>query len=441
MKLLAKRASNQLIYRENFGGIYRDGSDPRATYPFARLPTVCRSIPRNILIRRTVVDNRIGRNELTTTVNRPVIRIPYDFDIANVLDEVARLSSQEFASRIIIVYPQDESQAEGAGVYRNWLSRMFERLLPVFFVSDQSGIHRLKRDTPCVPQYRAFGTLLRSIGICRPRRENLLTPRLRAIGRLLASMILDSSPFGEPLNYGLYKFLIEGPNYEWVGEDLRLDDPDVYKGWNVTIDSYMNEMDLGMRYVSLDGDDVLIPNGEDVLLGRMNIQAWANAALKHHMYGRYKSAYDAIRIGFSETLGSEPSVIFKDAMDVEDLRLTIEGAREVSTDQLMEGMEFQGFSDTEEVQVRSWLKQLLIEGGNQFRMNFLNFVTGWKSIPIGGFNSIRHIKITRFSDDKINHLPISHTCFQELLLPVYPTIEIMKAKLELAVPEAQLVSH
>jgi hypothetical protein len=419
------------------------------SHPLAKLPAVCPSIPLSITLRKTVLEHRIGRNDRSDHPRRPApVRIPHDFDVVNVLDIVAGMSTAEFAVLINNVFDEAGPVNGGGRPYTRWLSRTFDKLLPLYFVPDQSGINRLKRDSPSPPTPRdySFGGLLDSIGIYRPSHENpmiLITSRLRlrAIGRLFASSITSSIPFRAPLNYGFYKFLIEGPNYEWVGEDLRIDDPVAYESWNEAIESYLNGEDLGMSYISLDDNDVLIPNGRGVHLGRMNIEAWATAALTHHMYGRYKSAYDAIRIGFGEVLRSDPSDIFKDVMGVEELRSTIEGAREVSTDQLMAGIFFQDFSRTEQVLVRSWLVQLFDEGGNQFRMNFLNFATGWKSMPINGFNYHTHIRVTRVNRGNTDALPESDTRIHQISLQLYPTIEIMKASLELAVAETQVVSH
>jgi hypothetical protein len=416
---LTERATRQLHYRENMGGVFHEfEGTARTDYPLARLPTVCR-MPPNSLVRRTVVDDRIGRSLYAYFFPEEyVLKIPYEFEINAVLDEIARISSEKFACRIRVVYPANESQAAGAGVYRNWISRMFERSLTVFFDREQTGTFRISRTTD-------FQTAI---------------PRFRAIGRLLASTILDSVPTGQRLNHGLYRFLIYGPEYVWTGQDLKRDDPSAFRSWTDTIHAYRNGENLYMSYVSLDGEDVFTGNA-DTELNSGNIDDWATAALTYHMFGRYRAAYEAIRMGFSETLGSEPSLIFDDAMEVEDLRSTIEGEYEVSTDQIMYEMVFQGFSRDEENRLRLWLQQLLHEGGNQFRVNFLTFVTGWKSIPIGGFHAGRSITVSRIGDARIDYLPQAHTCFMQIDLPAYPTYEIMKQKLELAVPETQLLSY
>jgi hypothetical protein len=412
---LTERTTRRIQYRENVGGVYREQfGAARTDYPLARLPTVCR-MPRNLQVRRTVVDDRIGRSLYTSgSHERYDLHIPYDFDVTAVLDEIARISSERYAKRIQVVYPQNESEGVGAGAYRNWMSRMFERLIPLYFARDQKGIHRVDRGLDFVTHI----------------------PRLRAIGRLLASTILDSVPTGQPLNYGLYRFLMNGPDYVWTSEDLKSDDPLAFKSWTDTVEAYRNGMDLDMSYVSLEGEEVWESDRE---LNSGNIEEWATAALNHHMFGRYMAAYEAIRIGFSETLGSEPSLIFEGAMEVEDLQSTIEGEYDVSTDQIMQNMVFRGFSGDEEDRLRMWLQQLLHEGGNEFRVNFLTFVTGWKSLPIGGFHTGRSITVSRIGDEWITHLPKSYTCHLQMNLPAYPTIAILKEKLELAVGETQLL--
>ena len=69
------------------------------------------------------------------------------------------------------------------------------------------------------------------------------------------------------------------------------------------------------------------------------------------------------------------------------------------------------------------------------------FVTGTSLVPINGFKELTGMRgIQKFSifrqkieDDKM--LPCGHTCFNQLDLPTYSSLEVMKTKLLLAVNE------
>ena len=67
------------------------------------------------------------------------------------------------------------------------------------------------------------------------------------------------------------------------------------------------------------------------------------------------------------------------------------------------------------------------------RGRVLRFITGSHKIPIDGFDP--PIQIMR-DDADVTHLPRSHTCFNQLVLPDYPSPSILIDKLLLAVNNA-----
>jgi len=71
---------------------------------------------------------------------------------------------------------------------------------------------------------------------------------------------------------------------------------------------------------------------------------------------------------------------------------------------------------------------------------FLKFVTGSNKVPLGGFallqgtsEGVQQFSIHRAYDT--NQLPTAHTCFNQLDLPPYESIDILKQKLLFAVKE------
>jgi hypothetical protein len=419
---LGSESSRRLQYRENMGGVFHElfGS-AKKDYPLANLDSICVS-SLHPLLRRAIIDHRIGRSLYSSEhIPRKTLNLPYDFGINNVLNELGALAPMEVANRITIKYAREDTQAVGAGVYRNWFARMFDRMIhDGFFVQDYEGFLRVNRDRVTTDYNSQF----------------------RAIGRLFAVAIIDSLPVGLPFNHGLYQFLIAGSTHVWTETDLEQDDQPKHKVWLDVLEGCRNGQYMGVGFVSLDGEDVLVANGGDLEIDGQNVDAWAQAALNHHMYGRFKTAYDAIFLGFAEVLADDPSNIFSPRTGVEDLRLAIEGIRDVSTIQLMTEMTFTGYTQDEEETMSDWLQRVLDEGGNEFRLDFLYFVTGLKSMPVGGFNSAKHIIVqSRASSLSVNSLPVTHTCFSQIDLPTYESVEILKEKLERAVKETEILLY
>jgi hypothetical protein len=410
-------------FRQIYGGVFRtQGGNVLSDHPLANLPCVC-DIPDNRIIRETIVDHRIGRHlQVYQFVSRGVLHIPYDFSIYHILDLIDETPTGEFANGVVIRYPPGESSAVGVGVYRDWFNRVFEKLLLAptagFFVHDASaGVYRFDR-----------GAVNRFGG-----------PSHETIGKLLAISVLDSLPIGKPFNHGLYRFLVDGEQVQWSSDDLERDDPEAFRAWRRTVFA-CNAGDTHMlTFVSLGGEDVLVVGGEDIDLTPETCNDWATAALHYHMYGQYQLAYDMVRRGFISIVGDR---VFDHAMDLDDVKRVIEGIQLVSTGELMREMSILDFGEDTD-KVRSWMMEVLEEGGNEFRSDFLRFVTGFKSMPTGGFTAAQHhhITIKNAVDLTVDSLPRSHTCFLTLDLPLYPSREILRSKLEIAVKETYLVQE
>lgn len=64
---------------------------------------------------------------------------------------------------------------------------------------------------------------------------------------------------------------------------------------------------------------------------------------------------------------------------------------------------------------------------------FLSFVSGCPSLPIDGLNPTM---LLTASEENEGSFPKSHTCFNQLVLPRYSSMEILKEKLLYAIENA-----
>jgi len=76
------------------------------------------------------------------------------------------------------------------------------------------------------------------------------------------------------------------------------------------------------------------------------------------------------------------------------------------------------------------------------KANFLQFCTGTSKVPLGGFANLVGIggKIRKFNIHRtgaVQSLPISHTCFNQLDLPEYPSKELLKKMLLISITEGK----
>ena len=65
--------------------------------------------------------------------------------------------------------------------------------------------------------------------------------------------------------------------------------------------------------------------------------------------------------------------------------------------------------------------------------NFVQFITGRKSVPVNQAERIR-IDLMHFPHrQNVQRIPESHTCFFQLCIPEYQTYEQFKAKMDIAI--------
>lgn len=131
--------------------------------------------------------------------------------------------------------------------------------------------------------------------------------------------------------------------------------------------------------------------------------------------------------GFYEIVPQECISFF----EAKELELLISGVPEVDVEDLKENTDYSGYAPGD--QIIQWFWEI-VEGYSQEDLaKLVQFITGTSKIPVEGFsqlvgmNGIQRISIHR---DPCDHqLPKSHTCFNQLDLPNYPSKQILQEKL------------
>lgn len=79
------------------------------------------------------------------------------------------------------------------------------------------------------------------------------------------------------------------------------------------------------------------------------------------------------------------------------------------------------------------LWQWLRERDENVKQQFVQFVTGCRSLPLDGFKP--PFCITEASDMDIDSLPRAHTCFNQIVLPHYSSMAALRRAMEFAISE------
>lgn len=153
------------------------------------------------------------------------------------------------------------------------------------------------------------------------------------------------------------------------------------------------------------------------------------------MYLNVKEQVDAFLGGFHDMVSRDLISIF----NAKELELLISGLPNFDLADLKANTRLNGYTmDSPQI---IWLFEVLESLDKMEKGMFLQFVTGSSKIPLEGFKSIQGMDgitpfmVTRIREKDIMSLPRSHTCFNTLDLPEYPTKELLTERLLFAIKE------
>jgi E3 ubiquitin-protein ligase HUWE1 len=118
---------------------------------------------------------------------------------------------------------------------------------------------------------------------------------------------------------------------------------------------------------------------------------------------------------------------FLELFTVEELDLLINGSPTVDIKELKTKTKYDNFEENDKE--IAWLWEILETETQEFRKKFLKFVTGSSRIGVDFKLTIKKIN----DDNKVDHYPRSHTCFNKLDLPLYSSKEQLTEKLSEAI--------
>lgn len=123
--------------------------------------------------------------------------------------------------------------------------------------------------------------------------------------------------------------------------------------------------------------------------------------------------------------------------DAQELELLISGLPDIDVDDLRAHTDYHGYKATDPTINLFW--NVIKSFSKEEMALFLQFVAGTSKVPLDGFGALLGSEgVRQFNIHKaygVSGLPTAHTCFNQLDLPEYPTEEIMREKLTMAVKE------
>lgn len=174
----------------------------------------------------------------------------------------------------------------------------------------------------------------------------------------------------------------------------------------------------------------LKPGGSDIPVTNENREEWAKLYVEYLMVKSISTQYAAFARGFHKLCSGPVLELFRPA----ELELLVCGSPVLDFRELEEVTIYEDGFDSDSPTVRHfWTVVHSLTPLEQRQL--LTFATGSDRAPIRGLGSLRFV-ISRAGPDSDN-LPTSHTCFNHLLLPEYPTAEKMRSKLKVAISQSE----
>jgi E3 ubiquitin-protein ligase HUWE1 len=314
---------------------------------------------------------------------------------------------------------RDEEGADAGGLTREWFQIIGEEI-----VNEGYALF--------VPS--SEGTTFQPNPLSDVNPDHLLF--FKFVGRVIGLALLHDVPLDVHLTRAVYRHFV---GIEPGLVDIQSIDPALYNSLQEILKLDLSEHDLCLyfsitleRFDSME-DVELIPGGADIPVTNENKKDYVRRRCQMRMTKLIEKQLIELMTGFYEIIPRHLITPFSE----QELELLICGMPDVDVEDLRCHTEYQGYSASAP-QIR-WFWECVAGMSQQDRANLLQFATGCSKVPPGGFANLAGASGTRsnFSimrvDCDTELLPVAHTCFNRIDLPPYPSSEVLRQKLMVAI--------
>ncbi|XP_024400554.1 E3 ubiquitin-protein ligase UPL5 isoform X2 [Physcomitrium patens] len=262
----------------------------------------------------------------------------------------------------------------------------------------------------------------------------------RFCGRVIALALMHRVQMDVVFALSFFKQLAGLPV---LWEDAKDADPTLYESCKkiLELDADLIDTDiLGLTFVS-EVEELgshksmeLCLGGKDMVVTSENRRHFVELLVQRRLVSSVAEQVKSFSQGFSDLLlNSTTHQQFIRALTPEDLDLMLYGKdRNICLEDWKAHTEYHDYSATDDYII--WFWQIVEKMAPDQRRRLLFFSTSVVHLPAEGFAGLSSKFHIHRAHTDISWLPTAHTCFYQLVLPAYPTYEIMCARL-LAITE------
>ena len=264
--------------------------------------------------------------------------------------------------------------------------------------------------------------------------DEILTnkPIIRAVGRVMGLALRYEVPIGMPLAKSVVKMLrLQPVSDAELASLLREEDPSFFHGTLMIGSIDWESPPESLRDLNFEG---LLSNGERVRVDATNVDHYSRLTRQQKLFGSINGGIDFLKAGVMDTVGVG---IFSMLSEHEVLERILPIPGGLNGELVFRGITFRNLdsSNPRHRELHQWIEGLLKSMTNEQLSLFNFFVTGAREPPFTS-QTLPWIKLFFEPTLSSDSLPRSHTCHNELQMPLYDTEVILRTKLLMAIHDA-----
>ncbi|GEQ66679.1 hypothetical protein JCM33374_g342 [Metschnikowia sp. JCM 33374] len=329
-------------------------------------------------------------------------------------------SVEEFKKAHLEINFKGEAGIDAGGVTREWYQVLSRQMFN--------------------PDYALFTPVASDENTYHPNRTSYINPEhlsfFKFIGRTIGKAIYDGCFLDCHFSRAVYKKILDRAVSLKDMENLDLE---YFKSLMWMLENDIT--DIITEDFSVETDDYgehkvidLVPDGRNIPVTEENKQDYVRLVVEYRLQTSVNEQMSNFITGFHEIIPRDLVAIF----DEQELELLISGLPDIDVQDWQNNTNYSNYSaSSEQIQ---WFWRAVKSFDNEERAKLLQFSTGTSKVPLNGFKDLRGANgVCKFSIHRDygakDRLPSSHTCFNQIDLPVYESYETLRGSLLLALSE------
>ncbi|XP_020081752.1 E3 ubiquitin-protein ligase UPL5-like [Ananas comosus] len=227
-------------------------------------------------------------------------------------------------------------------------------------------------------------------------------------------------------------------------EDIKDADPFLYSSSKKILEMDADLLDsdaLGLTFTrEIEGLGTrkvieLCPGGKDKVVNSKNREEYIDLLIQDCFVTSISKQVSRFAQGFGDVLAdSKLQKFFFQSLDIEDFDRMLGGSDcVIDIKDWKAHTEYNGYKAKD--RLIGWFWKVVESMSIEQQRMLLYFWTSVKYLPIDGFGGLPSKLYIQRSPVPQDRLPTSHTCFYRLLLPPYPSLTVMRARLQMIIQE------